>query len=142
MARRTSTRVVMNRAAMSRVELALADGLGAVGREVLDDADPPDATPYGEGLVTNGGLLVYIGDKKVAGFGLDGKQPRKPRGVRVRGQHETQVIVGFGFPGRFQELGTVHHPAQPFLTPAMQRVVPRAAIIMAGVVQQQLRAIP
>jgi hypothetical protein len=141
MARKPSARVVLNRASMSRVELALADGLGAVATAILQSADPPDATPYGTGLVDRGGMLVYIGDRKVAGMGLDGRQPRKPRSVRVRGTHGTQAIVGFGFPGRFQELGTIRHAAQPFLTPAADRVLPMAPRIMAAVVGPALKRI-
>jgi hypothetical protein len=141
MARKPSARVVLNRAALNRVELAIADGFSAVGHAVLDTTEPPDATPFGEGLVTRGGFLVYAAGKKVDGFGQDGRQPAKPRAVRVQGESWLQLIVGFGFPGRFQELGTIRQPARPFLTPAAGRVLPLAAQIMSPVVRTALRRI-
>lgn len=135
-----SARVVLNRQRTAKVHLAVADGLGAVGLAILRRADPPDATPYGAGLVRNGGLLLYRGRSKLAGFGLDGRQPRKPRAVRLE-EDQTVCIVGYGFPGRFQELGTVRQAAQPFLTPAAQAVLPTATATMAAVVSTSLRRI-
>jgi hypothetical protein len=140
MPRKPSARVVLNRQALSQVRLALADGALEVGELIIRSARPPDRTPYGEGLVTRGGWLAYVGDKKVGGGGLDGRQPKKPRAVRVRGTQQIQVIAGFGFPGKFQELGTINHPGQPFLTPSMQANVGRAAQTMERVVRPKLRA--
>ena len=48
------------------------------------------------------------------------------------------AIVGFGFPGRFQELGTVHQPAKPFLTPAVSQVEPQAIAILERIVRPRL----
>ena len=124
MARKPSARVVLNRSRMARVHLGLADGVGAVAAEIIEVANPPDATPYGVGLVQGGGWLLYKGDKKLAGAGLDGRQPKKPRSLRVRGTTLIVAIAGFGFPGRFQELGTVQAGAQPFLVPAERLVIP------------------
>lgn len=140
MANKPSVRVVLNRSAMSKIELAVADGVYAVGLAMLAAADPPDATPYGVGLVRNGGVLGFIGRKKIAGFGLDGRQPTKPRAVRLI-DRRTQVVVGFGFPGRFQELGTIRQPARPFLAPVVEQVAPSAPSIMARVVGPRLRRI-
>jgi len=139
MARGPSARVVLNRAAMRAVQVAIADGLFEVARTIVDVADPPDATPFGVGLVTQGGVLAYIGDKKVGGWSQRGTQPKKPRAVKVRGRGEIMAVAGFGFPGRFQETGTVHHAAQPFLTPAANRTVDHAAEIMAPIVAAELR---
>lgn len=136
-----SARVVLNRQRTERVHLALADGLGAVALAVLRRADPPDATPYGRGLVKNGGMLLYRGRTKLAGYGLDGRQPRWPRSARLI-PDLTQAVVGYGFPGRFQELGTVHQPAAPFLTPAARATLPDATRIMGAVVSGALRKIP
>ena len=136
-----NSRLVLNRSALDKVTLAVGDGFAALGEAILVDADPPDATPYGEGLVDAGGYLVYVGGKKIAGFGLDGRQPKKPRAVSVR-KHGIVGIVGYGFPGRFQELGVIHHPAQPFLSPAVDRVAPRATEIIAPVVRPALARIP
>jgi hypothetical protein len=126
MARGRTTRVKLNRAAVDGVRLALADGAHAVAKAIVTDANPPDATPFGAGLVTSGGTLAYVGSKKVDGWSLDGRQPKKPRSLRVKGQDTIVAVAGFGFPGRFQEFGTVHHAAQPFLTPARDRVAGRA----------------
>lgn len=143
MARKTSSRVVLNRSRVDRVHLAMATGVYEIAKMVLRAADPPDATPWGTGLVTNGGALLYRGRLKLAGVGLDGRQPRPPRAARVSADpNQTQAIVGYGFPGRFQEFGTVNHAAQPFLTPAAQQVLPGANHIMASVVRPALRKIP
>lgn len=138
MARGPSARVVLNRDALTAVGLAVADGLEQVVKSIVTEAHPPDATPYGEGLVTRGGWLVYHGSKKVGGGSLEGKQPKKPRALRVRGTTGITAIAGFGFPGRFQELGTVNHGAQPFLWPAWTRVEPRLEQIMAPAVRAHL----
>jgi hypothetical protein len=118
MARKPSAKVTLNRKNLSRLHKAFADGIEEVCRTFVETADPPDATPYGQGLVTTGGWLVYDGANKVAGGSLRGVQPNKPRAFRVRGTTGIQGIAGFGFPARFQETGTVHQPARPFGSPA------------------------
>lgn len=140
MARKPSARVVLNRAALLRIDLALAEGVEEVCRTVVEVAGDaaPDATPFGEGLTTNGGWLVYAGSKKVAGGSLRGLQPKKPRDFKPEPTGITGM-AGFGFPGRFQETGTVNHPAQPFFTPSAERVAAHAGEIMRGVVGPRLR---
>jgi hypothetical protein len=140
MARKPSTRVVLNRAALGELHLALADGVEEIVRTVVETAEPPDATPFGEGLVTEGGWLVYDGSKKIGGGSIGGTQPKKPRAFAVRGTAGIQGIAGFGFPGRFQETGTVNQPARPWFTPAAIRVKGAAAEIMRDVVGPRLRA--
>lgn len=139
MARKPSTRVVMNRAALNEVDLAIADGLEEVVRTVIETAQPPDAPPYGEGLPAHGGWLVYAGANKVGGGSLDGRQPKKPRAFRVAGSRQIQAIAGFSFPGRFQEAGTAKMRANPFLTPAAAETMPHAPAIMKPAVQRRLR---
>lgn len=138
--RRPSARVVLNRAALSELHLALADGIEEVARTIIETAKPPDATPFGEGLVTEGGWLVYDGSKKVAGGSLGGNQPKKPRAFRVRGTVGITGIAGFGFPARFQETGTEHQPARPFFMPAIVRVKGVAADIMREIVAPKLKS--
>jgi hypothetical protein len=138
MARKVSARVMLNRAALDEVHLALGEGVEEIVRTIVEVADPPDATPFGMGLVTNGGWLVYSGSKKVAGGSLRGLQPKKPRAFRPEPTGITGM-AGFGFPGRFQETGTVHHPAQPFFTPAAEQVARHAGEIMKSVVGPRLR---
>lgn len=129
MARKRNARVKLNRKAVDGVELAIADGLNAVVETIVRVARPPDATPFGEGLVTSGGWMTYVGGKKVDGGGLDGRQPKKPRAFRVKSAHIV-ALAGFGFPGRFQEFGTVNHGAQPFFTPARDQVIPQIESIV------------
>jgi len=138
MARKPSTRVVMNRAALHEVDLAVADGLEEVVRTVVENAQPPDAPPYGSGLVAHGGWLVYAGAEKVGGGSLDGRQPKKPRAFRTKGSGQIQAIAGFSFPGRFQEAGTAKMRANPFLTPSASETIPHAGPIMQPAVRRRL----
>lgn len=140
MARKPSARVVLNRAALTDLGRALAEGVEEIARTIVETADPPDATPFGEGLVTSGGWLVYQGPNKVAGGSLAGTQPKKPRALRVKGTTEIVGIAGFSFPARFQETGTVDQPARPFLTPVAVRVKGVAGEIMREIVGPRLRA--
>lgn len=133
MARKPSARVVLNRSALTRLGLAVADGVEEIARTCVEVADAPDATPYGEGLVNAGGWLVFVDGKKVAGGSLRGGQPKKPRRVAV----PTGMIVGMAgwpFPARFQEAGTVNQPARPFFAPAVTRTAAAAPGIMRSAV--------
>lgn len=138
MARKVSSRVVLNRQALDKVTLAVAEGVERVVERIVRTARPPDATPFGDGLVTRGGWLVYAGSKKIGGDSLDGSTPKKPRDMRVAGRNAIIGVAGFGFPGRFQELGTVHHAAQPFLWPAYLQVESEIGPIMAPAVRARL----
>lgn len=133
-----SSRVVLHRAKFQKLTLAIADGMGALAQTIVEEAQPPDATPYGEGLVTRGGALVYLAGKKVFGWGQDGRQPRPPRAARVS-RFKIIGIAGFGFPARFQERGTVRQPARPFFWPTVMRVVPRTTAIIGRHVRPHLR---
>ena len=127
MASRTS-RVVLNRKAMDRIELAVADGAFAVGKAVIAAARPPDAAPYGHGLVEGGGVIAYLNGKKVDGTTIGGKQVKKPRRVDVA-DHTVVVIAGFGFPGRFAQFGTSRMRGNPFLTRAVAEIAAKAESI-------------
>lgn len=141
MARKPGARVVLNRQALDRLHLVIAEGVEEIARTIVETAEPPDATPFGEGLVTSGGWAVYAGSRKVGGGSLDGTQPNKPRAFKANPTGITG-IAGFGFPARFQEVGTVHHDAQPFLTPASKQVSGHAGEIMRGVVGPRLGGRP
>jgi hypothetical protein len=138
MARKPTARVVLNRSRVHEVTLAVADGLFAVGKEIIETADPPDLPPFGEGLLNQGGVLAYVDGQKVAGFGLDGKQPKPPRSERVSKGQGIVVIVGWGFPARFVTFGTIHNTPDPFFPEAADRVLPQANAIMAPVVKAAL----
>ncbi len=138
MARGRTKRVMLNRGAIDGINLAIADGLHAVGVAIVTEASahapdsPYDPWPIGEGLLKQGGVLTYVNGQKVNGVGLDGKQPRKPRAAAVKQASHRGIttIAGFGFPARFVEFGTVDTPAQPFFTPAFNSVIPRIVPIV------------
>jgi hypothetical protein len=130
MARKVSARVVLNRSRLDEVRGALADGLQAMGADIVEHANPPDAEPFGVGLVTSGGTYVAVDGKKVGG---DSSRPRA-----VRGEPGIVAVVGFGFPGRFQEFGTIHSPAQPFLSPAVDEVLPNLEQYLAPAIRARL----
>lgn len=136
------SKVVLNRSKLDQVTLAVADGLFAVGKAIVDAAHPADSPyepfPAGEGLPRQGGVLAYVNGKKVAGYGLDGKQPRAPRAAHVSRGRGVEVIVGWGFPARFNEFGTIRMPAHPFLTPARNQVLPQTNAILADVAGPEL----
>lgn len=149
MARRPA--VVVNREAMSAIDSAIVNGLEAFAEQVLEAADPPDAsTGYayvggqrfareaGKGLVERGGYISYLDGKKVGGRNVDAK----PKAMKVRGRGAV-VGVGYGFPARFQEMGTVRQPPRPFLTPAVMSVVGNERVIvdaLRAALDQQLKS--
>lgn len=141
MARRS--RVEINRAALEEVEGGLADGVFDIARAIVRVAETraPDATPYGEGLVDRGGAAVWVRARKTHESASPKGAINKPRSVRLRDAGATIVgIAGFGFPGMFQEAGTVHHRAQPFLTPSASEVLgSEAPLLLSKAMQRRLR---
>lgn len=125
------TRVLLNRSKLEDLTLFLADGMLEVADDIIAVAKPPDATPFGEGLVTEGGTAVWVNGKKVGGEG------NKPRGLRVQKPGVT-AIAGFGFPGRFQEVGTIHQPPRPFVTPAANTILPNAPVTLSRAMRTRL----
>lgn len=141
-----TTRVELNRRALGELAMAFVDGVFEVSKAIVEEAgrNAPDSPlppyPLGEGLPKQGGVLVYVGPKQVHAWSLDGSKPKKPRAVKVRTEAGNIFgIAGFGHPGRFQELGTAHHRAQPFLTPAVSTVGPSVPSILNRVVRPKLR---
>lgn len=121
-------RVVLNRKAFDAMDVAIADGLFALGEEVLARVDVPDAAPFGKGLIQGGGAIAYLGNKKVNGTTIGGRQIKKPRAFKTQAR-QASVAVGFGFPGRFVETGTNDTRAEPFLTPTVMSVSSDTEII-------------
>jgi hypothetical protein len=126
-ARKPSARVVLARGALDQATLAVADGLFEAGKRIIEAAGPkmPDSPydpfPAGEGLPKQGGVLAYVGNKKVAGWSIRGPQPKKPRSARATTkEHSVVVLAGFGFPARFNEGGTINQPPRPVLTPELR----------------------
>ena len=129
-------RMVINRAAFDEITLATADGLFELGKAIVNAADVPDAAPYGVGLVQGGGVLEYVGSKRVGVWSKTGNTDvKKPRSAKLSGKGSlgATVIFGYGFPGRFQEVGTIRQRGKPFLTPATLATLPQAeALIRAA----------
>jgi hypothetical protein len=106
---------IVNRQALDTVTATLVDSLEAWAGVVLDEASrrAPDEPPLNEGLVREHGVAIWAAGKKVAGRGI-----KKPRSVSVP-RRGIVMVAGFGFPARFNEIGTIHQPGRPFFTPAI-----------------------
>jgi hypothetical protein len=104
--------VQLNGKTVADLRAAAAEGLHAICEQVIANARPPDATPYGEGLVQNHGIAVFVDGRQVAG-----NAETVPPGAEV--SEGIVALVGYGFPARFQELGTIRQPARPFFSPAV-----------------------
>jgi hypothetical protein len=118
MARKINARTVANKRALDAITRGLVDGMADLGRTILHDTRPPDEPPLGKGLVATGDWGVWNGTRKVDGTAT------KPKTVRLERNGGITLIVGYGFPGRFNELGTINQPARPFLTPAVLEEIP------------------
>lgn len=112
MAKKFSSRVVLNRKALDAFVLAVADGARAWADGVIDVAIEPDAPPLGQGLVKHGDSGAWVDGKKVGGTAA------KPSSAKLD-KPGISVLFGYPFPARFQERGTVHQPARPFFSPAI-----------------------
>jgi hypothetical protein len=118
-------RIVLNRQAFDEITLAVADGAFELAKEVVLGAQVPDAAPYGQGLIEGGGVIAFVGKKRVGMAATGGATSvKKPRRAKL-GTGIT-VVGGFGFPARFVEEGTAHMGAQPFLTPELMATLPDA----------------
>lgn len=131
-------RIALNRAALDEIQLAGVDGLVELSKSILRGAHVPDATPYGEGLIERGGLVAYVDRKQVANWSVSSADPivNKPRAAKLG--PGSLVVAGFGFPGRFQEIGTVHQPGRPFVSPELARQVPRAGVFIKAAAKRRL----
>lgn len=134
MARKVSRRTVLNFKTLGAIQQGLVEGMAAVGRAVIAKTTPPDAEPFGKGLVTTGDWGIWAGTRKVAGTAT------KPKTVRLPKTGAT-LIVGYGFPGRYQEMGTINQPARPFLTPAMLEELPGVEDALKAPVRRALASV-
>lgn len=143
MAKPRRSRVVINRAALDEVMGGLSDGVfdivRAIGAVAESRAPGPGTSEYGH-LQDRIGAAVWVAGRKVHEWSSAGGSVDKPREVRVRSEGEYVGVVGAGFPGMFQELGTVHHAAQPFMTPAASEVIgSEAHLRLSAAMQRRLR---
>lgn len=137
MARKPSAKVVLNRANLDKLRRAWAEGVEEIVHTFVEVAEPPDAAPFGQGLVTQGGWLVYVDGKKVGGGSLEGTQPKKPRAAQT--SKGIVGVAGFGFPGRFQNEGTVNMAPNPFATRALMQTVAVAPDVFKEIVGPLVR---
>ena len=145
MARRS--RVELNRSRLEEVRGGLADGvfdlaraIGAVASSRAPDS-PYEPYPTGRGLPEQIGAMVYVDGRRTHEWTArsDGARPNLPRGVGVRARGGIVGIVGAGFPGGFNETGTVNMPAQPFMTPAASEVIgSEAEVILSKAMTRRL----
>jgi len=135
---RRAAKVELNHAALDAITRAVADGAFELAKSIVSGADAPDATPFGEGLVDAGGVIAYVDRKLVATHSTGADQTvKKPRAAKLG--PGIVVIGGYGFPGRFQEGGTVNQPARPFLTPELMAELPDAeAFVQAACVKHKV----
>ena len=132
--RKVSARTVLNRKCLDAISGGFVDGMAALGQAILERTRPPDAAPFGEGLVTTGDWGVWAGRRKAAGTAS------KPRTVRLSKTGIT-LVAGYDFPGRFQELGTIHQPARPFFTPSVVGEIPATEDHLRAPVRQALAGV-
>jgi len=128
-----TSRVELNRAAVGEVFAAMGYGLLALADAMLANTHPHDHEPFGQGLVRAGGTAVWVNGKKTGG------KASKPRELRLQNPGAA-AIVGYGFPGRFEELGTVDTPAHPFLTPGVMGLAPDAEVYISPAMRRRLAA--
>jgi len=144
----TSTRTVANRKALDAVRAGLVNGFETMGQSILERTHPPDDDPIGVGLVNEKAWGIWVDGRKVAtsdtppvqkidasvsggsfGHAVKLNKARKiggavtlPRSERTK--KGITLVVGFGFPARFNELGTIHQPARPFFSPIVLATIP------------------
>lgn len=151
-------RFEINHAALDATTMGLADGLFDVARAIVRVAETraPDAETgfyyprgsdpvprrAGQGLVQHGAAMAWVEGKQVNRTQTeDGRVPKKPRTLTLKSQASSVVAVaGFAFPAAFNELGTLHQPAKPFLTPSVAEVVGSdAQVILSKAMERRLR---
>jgi hypothetical protein len=117
-ANRYAVKTTINKRAVKALDDGLAAGLARVGALTIALATPhvPDQPPYGKGLVEKGAWGVFRDGER-----LDGTADL-PRSAPRTG---FVLVVGYPFPARFNERGTVHQIARPFVDPAMVEALTR-----------------
>ena len=147
--KRRGQRIVMNRAALTEIEYGMAQGLEELGIVMLADATAVmvpgylDAPPYGEGLVASGFVREWVRKRLVTGRTDIMASANRPHGL-VLGADEAVMIVGFASPlAHLQELGTVHQPAYPFLSPAVAKNIEALQrYVLKGIAARVAKATP
>jgi hypothetical protein len=119
-------RVVLNRAAFDAITIAIADGAFELAKSIIGSVHVPDAPPIGKGLVQHGGVLAFVGKKRVGAWSTGPELPfTRPKASKLTAVGVT-VIGGFGKPMKLYETGSIHQPARPVVTPALMSGLPGA----------------
>jgi hypothetical protein len=129
-------RVDMNRTALDGMQLAMADGLLALGQRIIAGAaakarhelhpeeDAALRAKRGVPMMADTGhAVVYALGKRVGG---EEGEIAKPRGLKTP---PNAVVLGMWFSSplsHFGEFGTVKQGARPFFTPALMADIPNA----------------
>ena len=120
-----TVRTVLNRERLHDVDLGLVKGLEWLAEEVLERTQIPYPQPPGHDH--EGKYISYVDGKRVGG--TTGK---KPKSFKVRGRG-VSVAVGFPFPARFKEMGTVRQAPSPFFAPAVVTAVGNRALVETAI---------
>jgi hypothetical protein len=141
-----ANRVVMNRAALDAAQLGIADGLIAIGAQIVADyaanapRDPETAAARGVPMMADQGkFVVYALGKKVGG---DEGGTGKPRAMRTP---KDQVVLGVWVASplaHLVELGTVKMQARPTLLPSFDARLPGAAQLIPDNIAARIKAVP
>jgi hypothetical protein len=137
--RRVSKRVALYRETVDAMLLGMLDGAQAVGEAIVARATPsvPDRPPFGRGLIASGTAVTYLDGKVVAG-----PAPGKIRAGRGAVPKASGTVVGWGFPGRFLNNGTIYIPPSNWVTPAFVAELPEAEEHMAKGARKRIARLP
>lgn len=131
MARKVNARTVVNRQALTAIRAGEVNGMEALGQAIVARVHPPDDPATKARIPVDYG--VWADGRKVAGGAS------KPHGTAIK--QGVTLVVGVGFPGRFNEIGTSHQPARPFFTPEVLAELPETGNYLRPKVQAALRGV-
>ena len=137
--RRVSKRVALYRETVDAMLLGMLDGGQAAGEAIVARATPsvPDRPPYGRGLIDSGTAVTYLDGKVVAG-----PAPGRIRAGRGAAPKASGTVVGWGFPGRFLNNGTIYISPRNWVTPAFVAELPAAGEHMAKGARKRIARLP
>lgn len=129
MARRISSKTVLNRKSLTLLRGAFVDGMEQIGIDLIARTEPLDDPTTQEKIIGDWG--IWVDGKKVAGTAT------KPRRENVKSG--ITLLAGFPFPMRFGEMGTIDQPSRPRFSPTLSEVIPDAHRYIRQPVQRVTR---
>ena len=140
-------RMELNRSRIDQTIVAIGAGLNQWAQETCEliSRNAPDSPympfPLHEGLPNQGGALIYFDSKKIYSVHGRGRgEPRVPRAATIRRTRGLVMIIGWGFPARFNEYGTAKMDATPFVGPGIYEMLPRIPEIAGPIIREKLAA--